>query len=192
MVNMDEKTMAENAAVKEAETIQQAMRTLLNDSMKTLGRLFRARAIYGMLLKINAEERGLDEQDVDWDFVNEILAAPANKYDYNILNKVSSMSELEDLCNDIETASIFDDMQPWYRHVCKQCGEEFTMTRSQVAWYEKKGLDLPKRCRYCRKGIARPFTEPEVAPKKVERKAAAETDEETALARAFKAAGWNL
>lgn len=33
---------------------------------------------------------------------------------------------------------------------CKQCGKEFTMTDSEVKFYNDKGLDLPKRCSECR------------------------------------------
>ena len=34
---------------------------------------------------------------------------------------------------------------------CKQCGEEFTLTDSEMKFYNEKGLNLPKRCSECRK-----------------------------------------
>ena len=33
---------------------------------------------------------------------------------------------------------------------CKQCGEEFTLTDSEMKFYNEKGLNLPKRCSECR------------------------------------------
>lgn len=33
---------------------------------------------------------------------------------------------------------------------CSQCGREFTLTDSEIAFYNKKGLHLPKRCKDCR------------------------------------------
>ena len=34
---------------------------------------------------------------------------------------------------------------------CKQCGEEFTLTDSEIKFYNDKGLNLPKRFSECRK-----------------------------------------
>ncbi len=34
---------------------------------------------------------------------------------------------------------------------CVQCGKEFELTDSEVAFFEGKGLELPKRCSACRK-----------------------------------------
>ena len=34
---------------------------------------------------------------------------------------------------------------------CKQCGEEFTLTDSEIKFYNDKGLNLTKRCSECRK-----------------------------------------
>lgn len=34
---------------------------------------------------------------------------------------------------------------------CKQCGEEFTLTDSEIKFYNDKGINLPKRCSECRK-----------------------------------------
>lgn len=34
---------------------------------------------------------------------------------------------------------------------CKQCGKEFTLSDSEIKFYEDKNLELPKRCNECRK-----------------------------------------
>ena len=34
---------------------------------------------------------------------------------------------------------------------CKQCGREFTLTDSEIKFFNDKNLDLPKRCSECRK-----------------------------------------
>ncbi len=34
---------------------------------------------------------------------------------------------------------------------CVQCGKEFEITDSEVAFFEGKGLEIPKRCAGCRK-----------------------------------------
>ena len=36
------------------------------------------------------------------------------------------------------------------KRVCKQCGKEFELSEGELRFYEKKGLDLPKRCQQCR------------------------------------------
>lgn len=35
--------------------------------------------------------------------------------------------------------------------ICKQCGREFELTESEIAFFKGKGLSLPKRCPECRK-----------------------------------------
>ena len=36
------------------------------------------------------------------------------------------------------------------KRVCKQCGKEFELSEGEIRFYEKKGLELPKRCQQCR------------------------------------------
>jgi hypothetical protein len=33
---------------------------------------------------------------------------------------------------------------------CKQCGKTFTLTQSEIDFYEEKNLSIPKRCKECR------------------------------------------
>ncbi len=37
------------------------------------------------------------------------------------------------------------------KKTCIQCGKEFELSDSEVSFYEGKGLELPKRCKECRK-----------------------------------------
>jgi hypothetical protein len=35
--------------------------------------------------------------------------------------------------------------------ICKDCGEPFSMEKSEIEFYENKGLQQPKRCPVCRR-----------------------------------------
>jgi DNA replicative helicase MCM subunit Mcm2 (Cdc46/Mcm family) len=35
--------------------------------------------------------------------------------------------------------------------VCKDCGEPFSMGKSEIEFYENKGFEQPKRCKECRR-----------------------------------------
>lgn len=37
------------------------------------------------------------------------------------------------------------------KRVCKQCGKPFELSDSEIAFYRKKNLNLPKRCKECRR-----------------------------------------
>ncbi len=37
------------------------------------------------------------------------------------------------------------------KRICKQCGTEFTLSESEIAFYRSKNLHLPKRCENCRR-----------------------------------------
>ena len=36
------------------------------------------------------------------------------------------------------------------KRTCVQCGKEFEMNQSEISFYKKKKLSLPKRCKECR------------------------------------------
>lgn len=36
-------------------------------------------------------------------------------------------------------------------YVCKDCGQPFAMDKSEIEFYERNGLEQPKRCPECRK-----------------------------------------
>ena len=33
---------------------------------------------------------------------------------------------------------------------CKDCGQPFTLGASEIAFFERRGLSVPRRCRECR------------------------------------------
>lgn len=37
------------------------------------------------------------------------------------------------------------------KRTCKQCGKEFVITQSEINFYKSKNLNIPKRCKECRK-----------------------------------------
>lgn len=39
---------------------------------------------------------------------------------------------------------------PGYMVTCCDCGEQFFISRSNVSWYMKKDMEIPKRCPSCR------------------------------------------
>lgn len=38
------------------------------------------------------------------------------------------------------------------KRTCKQCGKEFELTEGEISFFKSKNLELPKRCKECRKG----------------------------------------
>jgi hypothetical protein len=37
------------------------------------------------------------------------------------------------------------------QRVCADCGMAFTMTEREVVWFQRRELELPRRCQVCRK-----------------------------------------
>lgn len=98
-------------------------------------------------------------KNVNWDEINEILKSSKFDIDYNIFDRISSIEDLEELRVNSTIASVPEMNQPYYRKVCKVCGDEFTLTKGEVDWFEKKDLKLPCKCYYCRKKIQKPITQ---------------------------------
>ena len=65
------------------------------------------------------------------------------------MRAVSSIEELKQYKVDIELA--LSDIQPWIIRKCKQCGEDFTIFFSESEYFNSKDMQLPKRCKKCRK-----------------------------------------
>lgn len=109
--------------------------------------------------KLIEEGHTVDEINamVDWEKVNEILSQFSIPYDYNLFGKVSSIEELEAVREGAYTTSIIDDW-PSYKQTCKQCGDDFTMSRKEINWFINKGMKVPCRCYHCRKGLQKPKT----------------------------------
>ena len=107
--------------------------------------------------QLQEEGKTLDDISsmIDWDKINTFLKYPSVQYDYNIFDEISSIDELEEVREGAIEASIIEDM-PYHKKTCKQCGEDFTLSMGQINWFNKKGLKMPCRCEFCRKGIERP------------------------------------
>lgn len=110
-----------------------------------------------------------DDKSINWDKVNRflMLGIDRKKPYYNIHGKIKSVRQLHEATADARIAAIPDMDMPYYRKRCKQCGEMFELTLGEIESYEKKGLHIPGRCYYCRKGINRQ-TKEHIIPKQVE------------------------
>lgn len=99
----------------------------------------------------NAKEKNL-EGSINWDVVNDLLTRNRDQYDFNCFNRITSIDEFHDAAASCRIAEICD-IQPFQKHICKQCGEEFYLFKKEVNFFKDKELHIPKRCRNCRKGI---------------------------------------
>lgn len=124
------------------------------------------------LLNIIHQKEGVsvDElnQQINWDKINKLLKDSIVDIDYNIFDRINSIEELEELRISATTASIPEFNEPFYKKVCKTCGDEFFLTRGEVDWFEKKDLKLPCKCYYCRKKIQKPIEVVKVKEEKEE------------------------
>ena len=104
---------------------------------------------------------GLSNEEINWDMVNEILSYQNKRLDFNDFEKVSSLEEFDKVRFRAITAEVPEFNEPYYRKVCKTCGETFTLTRGELNYFQKKNLHIPGRCYACRKDI----TKPKIVPK---------------------------
>lgn len=105
------------------------------------------------------------QENINWDKVNEILLNTNLPMDFNIFDRVSSIEELDNVRGDAILASTPEFHMSYLRKTCKKCKNTFTLTLSEINWYEKKGLHIPSRCQYCRKGEERPKPIAKIEPK---------------------------
>lgn len=91
---------------------------------------------------------GHTEDEVNWDNVNHILSNNRDEYDFNYYDEIKAINQLRDARELCFESQIFNG--PWQLRVCKDCGKTFTMRFSEVEFYRKKELHLPKRCQECR------------------------------------------
>ena len=86
----------------------------------------------------------------DWNKINEMLKENISHNDYNCGEReVHSVDELNQYRVDIELA--LQNIQPWITRKCKDCGESFSIFFSEVEYFTNKDMQLPKRCKSCRK-----------------------------------------
>lgn len=97
-----------------------------------------------------------NDKKINWDVVNEILTDTELDIDFNVFEKIHSIKELEDVRERAIIASVPEFHEPYYKKICKKCSETFTLTAGEVNWFNKKGLKIPCKCEYCRKGIEKP------------------------------------
>lgn len=109
----------------------------------------RVACVYGILLR-TLHDVDVTEDIIDWEKVNDILLRNIDQYDFNIIDPVRSMADLNDILDRLNSASLLPGL-PWRRCKCKDCKKLFYMGLGEVEFYEKKKLDTPKRCPDCRK-----------------------------------------
>lgn len=135
------------------ETIQDAhkvVETRLIDHLSEETMMVRVACIRGIILRSLRNNCNATEEDIDWDKVNDILLCNINQYDFNIIDPVKSLADLNDIQDRLNSASLLPGL-PWRRCKCKDCKKLFYMPIGEVEFYERKKLDTPKRCPDCRK-----------------------------------------
>ena len=141
--------MAEITKEEWAETNQKVFdmfREIEEDTIKKMP-LWMRMNFYGNKLG-KAISDGHKDEDIKWDYINEMLTKDLSIFDYNMFKPVHSFEEFGNLRFDVIAAS--EGVGAWHKHKCKDCGKEFYMDFREVHFYEEKGLNLPKRCKECR------------------------------------------
>lgn len=134
------------------ETIQDAHKVVesrLIDHLSGETMMVRVACIRGIILR-SLRDNGATEDDIDWNKVNDILLRNIGQYDFNIIDPVKSLADLNDIQDRLNSASLLPGL-PWRRCKCKDCKKLFYMPIGEVEFYEGKKLDTPKRCPDCRK-----------------------------------------
>lgn len=134
------------------ETIKDAQKLIesrMIDQLLEETMMVRVAYIRGIILR-SLRNSGATEEDIDWEKVNDILLCNINQYDFNIIDPVKSLADLNDIQDRIDSASLIAGL-PWRRCKCKECKKLFYMCEQEVEFYKNKKLDTPKRCPACRK-----------------------------------------
>jgi len=97
--------------------------------------------------KLVTDGKLVNDADVDWVKVNTVLFKDQIPYDYNICESVNTIDELSHLLHEIQMVEIIGG--PWYKQTCKTCGTTFYLDKSEILFYMKKELHIPKRCKNC-------------------------------------------
>ena len=148
------KTFAELKETTDGITaFQKANAAATAQSIRFLPLLMRINYLLISLVNIDdAKKENVEDIDplIDWEFINQILTDNIEPSDYNCgERKVNSIEELKQYKIDIELA--LSDIQPWIIRKCKECGEDFTIFFSEAEYFNGKDMQLPKRCKKCRK-----------------------------------------
>ena len=95
-----------------------------------------------------AFKNGHTDADIKWDYVNEMCTNGLGELDYNLYKPVYSLVDFDGERFNVIAAQ--SGIGQWQKHKCKDCGEEFYLTYSEMNFYSDRGLALPKRCKQCR------------------------------------------
>ena len=88
------------------------------------------------------------EEVADWNVINELLNCNPVYGDYNLLPDIRSIKDFKAAMFNLVASAC--GLDTWRKEKCKECGEEFYLTKSEVLWFIDKKLKLPKRCKACR------------------------------------------
>lgn len=88
------------------------------------------------------------DDEINWSYVNELCIIGLSEFDYNMYQQVTTFEEFNEQRLDVICAT--ENLTPWHKHKCKDCGNDFYMMHSEVMFYQDKQLNLPKRCKECR------------------------------------------
>lgn len=167
------------------------IRAMQEDALRRMSMFMRVRFILGSIVR---NDKNLEDSDINWDKINEVLHYPTSDKDYNIIpEKVSSVQQLIDINDGINMASI--DLGSWQVHKCKDCGGVFYLTYGEVMFYKNHDLAIPKRCSDCRHSRRQSSSEAKRALGKdnkprVEPPQPRKDYSETAMEAAFRKAGY--
>ena len=125
-----------------------------------------------------------NQSDVNWTFINEVLNFQNDNYDFNLFEKVESIEDLKCVRDDAIVSETPEFNLPYFKKKCKQCGDNFILTRGEIDYFLDKKLNVPNRCKCCRKGIKKE------KPKAMENINI--SSEKTAMQLAFEKAGISL
>lgn len=135
--------------IKTFKEVNKLVKSILIDRLTEETMTVRISYIRWFILR-SLRENGATEANVDWEKVNDILLCNINQYDFNVVDPVKSLADLQDIQDRLNSASLLHDL-PWRRCKCKDCKKLFYMDAGEVDFYKRKKLDIPKRCPDCRK-----------------------------------------
>lgn len=132
--------------VETNQKVSEMMREIQIDALKKLPLWLRMNWFAHQMNKTLLDKH--EETEFNWDFINEMCTNDLGQFDYNMYEPVQTVEEFENQRFNVIAAS--EGIGHWHKHKCKDCGKEFYMDYSEVHFFEKKGLNLPKRCKECR------------------------------------------
>ena len=142
--------MSKQITQQEFEEVSSKMRESLQETelrvLATLPMWMRFNYIGNKINKLL--QSGHTEDEIDFDKVNYLLSNNRDEYDFNDYDKIKTVDQFWDARELCIEGQILNG--PWQLRVCKDCGKKFTMRFSEVEFYCKKELHLPKRCPECR------------------------------------------